>query len=469
MSINMVQVETMSRPTYKRPVTYRKATANRNEQILAQLKTGVWIYFFLLIFEGALRKWVLPSLAGPLVIIRDPVVIWIIFTAWKNGFINRNLHVAMMVTIGLIGLYTAFFLGHKNLYVALYGARILIFHFPLIFVIANIFDKEDVLKIGRATLMISIPMTLLIMLQFYSPQTAWINKTVGGEAGGGFSGAMDFYRPPGTFSFTNGNTLFFGFCSGFIIYFWFNLHEIKRIVLILATIGLLIAIPFSISRGLFFQVVIALLFAFCSILLKPKYAVHMILLVGMVIGIFILLSYTKYFSTATAAFTSRFDSANKQEGGINGVLLDRFLGGMIGAIAASSKQPFFGYGIGLGTNVGSMLMNGGRGFIISEGEWGRLIGELGPVLGLTAILIRLNLAIGMLFKSFKNLLTGNLLPWMIASFGFLAVAQHGWAQPTSLGFSVLTGGLILAALKEKKAVKPVDLVEKHPVVNKRSR
>jgi hypothetical protein len=449
----MVKMETMSLPTENSMVNCSNISIRRNELVLSQLKTGVWIYFLLLIFEGALRKWVLPSLAVPLIIIRDPIVIWLVITAWKNGFLKTNLYVAVMVTIGLIAIYTAFFLGHGNLYVAIYGARILVFHFPLIFVIGNIFDKEDVLKIARATLAISIPMTVLIVLQFYSPQTAWINKTVGGDAGGGFSGAMNFYRPPGTFSFTNGNTLFFSFCSGFVIYFWFNLHEIKRSILLIATIALLMAVPFSISRSLFFQVVIALLFAFCSVLLKPKYAFHMILLVGGVIGIFVLLSYTKYFTTATAAFTSRFDSANDQEGGLNGVFLDRFLGGMIGAIAVSTQQPFFGYGIGLGTNVGSMLTIGGRGFLISEGEWGRLIGELGPVLGLTTIFIRMNLALRILAKSFRCLLTGNLLPWMIASFGFLAVAQHGWAQPTSLGFSIFTGGLILASFKEKQSTK----------------
>ncbi len=35
------------------------------------LKKGIWLYFFLLLFEGALRKWVLPSLSAPLLIVRD--------------------------------------------------------------------------------------------------------------------------------------------------------------------------------------------------------------------------------------------------------------------------------------------------------------------------------------------------------------------------------------------------------------
>ena len=39
------------------------------------LKIGIWIYFYLLIFEGALRKWFLPSLATPLLVVRDPVAL----------------------------------------------------------------------------------------------------------------------------------------------------------------------------------------------------------------------------------------------------------------------------------------------------------------------------------------------------------------------------------------------------------
>jgi hypothetical protein len=73
------------------------------------------------------------------------------------------------------------------------------------------------------------------------------------------------------------------------------------------------------------------------------------------------------FQTATGAFTSRFEVANEAEGGLEGVLIDRYLGGMIGAIT-EVRDYFFGYGLGMGTNVGSMLLTGGQGFLISEGS-----------------------------------------------------------------------------------------------------
>ena len=39
---------------------------------MAFLRRMIWLYFFLLIAEGALRKWALPSLGAPLLVIRDP-------------------------------------------------------------------------------------------------------------------------------------------------------------------------------------------------------------------------------------------------------------------------------------------------------------------------------------------------------------------------------------------------------------
>ena len=39
------------------------------------LKIAIWLYLLLWIFEGALRKWILPSLATPLLVVRDPIAI----------------------------------------------------------------------------------------------------------------------------------------------------------------------------------------------------------------------------------------------------------------------------------------------------------------------------------------------------------------------------------------------------------
>jgi hypothetical protein len=240
----------------------------------------------------------------------------------------------------------------------------------------------------------------------------------------------------------------------FIFYFWIYQKNISRLLLLAATLSLLIAIPLSISRSLFFSVIISMLFTVFAIFHKPKYAGKMIAAGGVLIIALMILNQAPFFQTAIEAFTARFDKANEAEGGVQSVLADRYLGGMVNALQNSSQQTFFGYGLGMGTNVGSVLLSGRTQFLISEGEWGRVIGELGPLLGLAVIFLRLGLCWRLAIASYHKLALGKLLPWILLSFCLLSLPQGQWAQPTSLGFSVLIGGLMVASLKEKKIKKP---------------
>ncbi|WP_425290860.1 hypothetical protein [Spirosoma linguale] len=417
------------------------------------LKRGIWLYFWLLILEGALRKWVLPGLATPLLVVRDPIALLLIIGAWRNGQLRINGYMLGMVFIGLVGIYTAIFLGHGNLTVALFGARIVLFHFPLMFVIGAIFEREDVIKLGKMTVLISVFMSILIAIQFYSPQSAFVNRGVGGDmAGAGFDGAMGYFRPPGTFSFTNGLHLFFGFAGIFIFYFWVNAEGINRLVLLAATAGVAAAIPFSISRSLLLFVAIDFGFVAIAVLRKPQYAGRLIMLVvGALIAVAIL-SQLPVLQAPIEAFVSRFTSASDVEGGLKGSLGDRWLGGLTGALNDSFDQPFWGYGQGMGTNAGSTLLTGGsRAFLISEGEWGRVIGELGPLLGLSLILIRVSISLEFLVIGYKRLIAGDFLPWVLIGYILMMVPQAQWAQPTALGFSTMIGGLFLASLHRSRS------------------
>lgn len=414
------------------------------------IKKWIWAYFILLIFEGALRKWLLPGLSTPLLIIRDPIAIVILFMAWKWRILPSNKFMIIVMIIGIISIFTAFYLGHGNLPVALYGARIFILHVPLIFIIGQVFSYQDVLKLGKICLWISLPMTLLIAFQFYSPQSAWINRGIGGDIrGGGFTGALGYFRPPGTFSFTTGVSQFYSLTGVYIIFFWFKRSSINRLILIIATLCLLAAIPLSISRGLFFSVCVSLLFSGMILMRKPKFLLQSIVGIVLLGYLIYFLGNSNAFQDINKVFTARLNMASKAEGGAQGVFIDRYLGGMIGALNnTSSDEPFFGYGSGMGTNVGSMLLTGKSLFLISEGEWGRLIGELGLLMGLVIIIFRLVLSVQLALKAYRGIKYNNILPWLLASFALLMIPQGQWAQPTSLGFSILVGGLVLASLNK---------------------
>ena len=412
------------------------------------IKKGIWAYFFLLLFEGALRKWVVPSLATPLLVVRDPIAIWLIFLSWKKGLLPANTLLVLFTLIGIVSIYTAVFIGHGNLLIAFYGARIFLFHFPLMYVIGSAFSRSDVIKLGKVTLFLSIPMVMLIADQFFSPQTAWVNIGVGGEGSSGFSGGMGFFRPSATFSFTIGNHLFFAFVGSYLFYFLFNSKTVNSFLLFGASVALIIAIPLSISRSLFFHLIVSFIFCILAITRNSRYIGKIAVISLLLIAITSFLSRYSFVQTSIEAFTARFEHANESEGGLNGVLADRYFGGMIGALYESSNYPFFGHGIGMGTNVGSFLITRQRAFLISEGEWGRLIGELGPLMGLAVIVMRLGFSYKIASASYRKLSDGDLLPWMLLSFGLLTIPQAQWAQPTALGFSTLIGGLILASVKK---------------------
>ena len=440
-------MDRIGKPYQKKVMSKKSANIDPDRLI----KRGIWAYFLLLIFEGALRKWVLPGLATPILLIRDPLALWIIALVWQKGIFPKSLYLTATLIIGVIGLFAAMFFGHGNLAVAVYGARILLIQFPLIFAIGRIMDRNDVVEIGKVLLYISIPMALLIGLQFYSPQSAFVNRGVGGDIeGGGFSGALGFFRPPGTFSFTNGCTLFFGFVTCFVMYFWLNSKEINKTLLIMASMASVIAIPLSISRTLLVSDGIAVFFALLATVRKSEHAGKMIMFTVITFIGLIVLSQFKFFQTATETITARFETASESEGTLTNSIVERSMSGLIGGLRNSDEEPFLGYGIGMGTSVGSKLLTGKVSYLISEGEWGRLVGELGVVLGLALIVIRVLISFKLLFNAFKRLGQGDLLPWMLISFGFLLIPQGQWSQPTSLGFTVIVGGLLFASMRNDR-------------------
>lgn len=414
----------------------------------------IWVYVVLLIIEGALRKWFLPSLATPLLVVRDPIVIWLVVVGLRKGWLNF-LYVKMMMIVCTLSFVLSLLFGHHNLLVALFGWRIYFFHFPMIFIIGQMLTRDDILRICRFFLYVSIPMTVLIVIQFYSPSTAWVNLGIGGEGTAGFSGTGQFMRPSGVFSFTSGYVAFQGLVGCILFYYLVAnraLEEKYRINNCLLTIILIfnmIAIPTSISRTLFFQTVVFVTFLILTGLFKQNMRFKIVRFLCIGAAAIALLTITGMMETSISAFTTRFEEANKAEGGLEGTLGERYLGGLLGALL-NIDIPVSGYGLGLGTNVGAKLMGGNMysfGFN-GEVEWQRIVGESGFILGLLIIIIRLLFSLSLLKKSYQRLTQqSDILPWMLSAGMILSLPQGQWAIPTNLGFCVLLSGLTLAAIR----------------------
>ncbi|MEO9662534.1 hypothetical protein [Maribacter dokdonensis] len=415
------------------------------------IKIGIWIYFFLLLFEGGLRKWILPTLAGPLALVRDPIAIFLVLFSLRQGLLSKNNYLIAATFFGVTALATTFLTGHGNLGVSIYGARIMLIHFPVIFIIGKIFNKDDLLKMGKIMLWIAIPMSIIMVLQFYSPQSAWVNRGVGGDLeGAGFSGALGYYRPPGTFSFITGLTQFYGLLACFVFYFWLRPGIVNKYLLITATLGLLAAIPFSISRTLLYQTIIIFIFSIFVVSRKIKNLPKLVFGGIGIVAVLIFLSTLSILETPMEAFTSRFVGATKYEGGVSGTLIDRYLGGMFEAIRPGENQSIFGNGLGSGTNAGAkILLNTGMHKIHwVEEEWQRITYESGIILGFGFIFIRIILGIQLIALAFQRLIKDSTLPWLLVSFCLILLPNGQWGQPTSLGFAIIATGLTIASLKK---------------------
>jgi hypothetical protein len=137
-----------------------------------------------------------------------------------------------------------------------------------------------------------------------------------------------------------------------------------------------------------------------------------------------------------------------------------------------TQAPLFGYGLGIGTNAGANILTGHSMFLLTEGEWSRIVLESGKFLGLAYIFWRVALTGYIGIICIRVLKLGNLLPLFLFSAGAVSMFNGQFGQPTILGFAVITLGLTLAATKEegKDSVvdEPVEETVVRPVARSRS-
>jgi hypothetical protein len=430
-----------------------------------RIKQLLWLYFWLLIFEGALRRWILPGLSNPLLLVRDPIALLAVIWAWPVLRQRRwSQWLQPLFLIAPLAFVLAITVGHGDILTAVYGCRILVLHLPLIFVFAAVFNRDDVIRFAWLTLWLTIPMAILIAAQSSLPETHILNVGAGGVGTATFTGAADRFRPPGTFSFINGVSQFFtlGTASLFVVLYGAPIRQRGRLFCALAGIALVVAIPVSISRSLLagnLQVSAALIVA----LLLSRARVLPLLsgLLALVLAVSIATTIPAFQQTAEA-FSTRWETAAAVEAqnsdtNLNSawsVFEQRILKGFTGPLSSLDSIPVFGYGIGAGTNVGAQRLSGELTFVVGEGAWEASLGELGVPLGLALLLWRLALAIWILRLALRDSTKGNRLPLIFLGASFLNILAGQVGQPTGLGFLVVTAGLTLAACNQDPRILP---------------
>src|SRR5467141_1004452 len=433
------------------------STETPEEKAKHRVRQLIWLYLWLLLVEGALRKWALPRFSNPLLLIRDPVMLGIYFYAIKAQVFPRNV---WAVSLWIIGILSAVAILGSPLFpylplkamveVTAYGFRSNFLHLPLIFVMASVFDEEDVKKFGWWILFVMIPIGLLMAVQFKASADSFINRTAGlGEAEQLTAGGGKI-RPPGTFSFISGPVFYMSAAAAFLIYGALTRTVYKGWLLIASAAALVVGIVVSGSRSCVGSVLIVVFSMVVIFVVRPK-AVNQFgrTLLIVVIGGFIL-TRLPIFKEGAQILSDRFTtSAEAAETTITKGMIQREISEFTEGLSNIDKFPLFGYGIGVGTNVGGRILIGRPAFLLAENEWSRVLAESGPILGLAFLVWRTLLTFQLGRLSFIALKRGNLLPILLFSSGFVLLLNGQLGQPTTLGFAVILNGLCLAATRPR--------------------
>lgn len=198
------------------PRRYTGDTAVNTDQT-REFRVLLWIYVVLLVFEGALRKWILPQYSNALYLVRDPVVLYMYYRALRKGLFPVNNYIVCGFVLAGVMLATSLAADHGSLTITLYGVRCAVFYLPFIFLIPRICTVRDVEKIGTFMLVVSIPLVVLIVIQHYSPIKSFWNLAVGGK-GYQIPALYGKGRTSATFSFVTGVGEFYSFVTAFLIY-----------------------------------------------------------------------------------------------------------------------------------------------------------------------------------------------------------------------------------------------------------
>jgi len=404
------------------------------------LRRLVYAYFFLLIFEGALRKWIFPSLAGPLLLVRDPVLLGIYAMAFRRGLWPWNGWVLTAITLAVASAMASFAVGCPAA-ITLFGLRADFWQIPLIFLMPAIVTGEDARRIGRWMLMMMPAMAVLALLQFRAGPGHWLNATTGGgQQSAQLFAAAGRVRPSGTFSFVTGMVSFLALGSAFVFDGFVEGAGSAR--LWVATVAMVLALGISGSRSAILYVGFVAAAAGWTCIEDPRRLRKIATPLAAAALAYAVLHGLADFRVGLDVNKERFDDA----GGLKQGIVDRWLGDIVTAWDAEKETPWLGAGLGMGTNVGAGLATGTRQFLLAEGEWARVIMESGPALGAFFIALRLAIAVYLLRRAVRALRErDDVLPGLLLAAGVMDLTTGQWGQATVSGFAVFTAGLCLAS------------------------
>ena len=414
----------------------------------------IWVYFILLIFEGSLRKWILPDQSDLLLLVRDPIAIWIYYLAYaQNIFPSDNKYLSRLIGWTILASIVSLVVNKTHPAVIAYGIHTNFLHFPLIFVIGRVLRGKDIVRFGYAILILTLPMIFLCQAQFEGDRYDIMNVAAGGtgyqlETSGGK------VRASGTFSFVSGIVFFYCFAVAFIIYGFLRLKTFNLLVLVFSFGLTLTAMAIAGSRAVVAESLqVVACFGFLAYFRPKEFGKITFFVFGLSAVSIFLWTQVDLFGEGIEHLKLRFDEAANIEGNPVEAFFKRYLDIIT---APYFYHQFTGWtgndGIGSATRAGSEIArrfgSGGWGGA-AEISWARPIIENGIIVGLPFIFWRIWVTLDLLKNCISAIHRGNYLAIFLFGAAGPILLFGLLGQATNLGFAAFGGGLCLAASRAK--------------------
>ena len=430
-------------------------------------------FYWLLVLEGALRKWGLPQLEQALFFVRVPVALACYWLAFRHHRWPRTTQpvffcylLALVATLLVpLQLVTGGY-GQRYVLIAGYGWLNYFFYIPLAFVIAEQFQANDIQRLTRHAAWLALASVPIVVLQFFSPPSSVINLGAGLDEANQFANlgaALGYVRPTGFFSSTAGQTQFLASTAALLMATLLLPRRARHInpLLLWAGMGAVaVMTAYSQSRGAFFMLGLALAATALGGIIASRKRVLLrgALLPGALVVMMAAL-WPLLFPEAFRIFAERWTGAMASESQLFELgVFGRAFYGFYGFIHHLGDTPLFGYLLGLGGNAANQLdwvqfpaaayQWQGHGAWAEDG-WSRHIIELGPVFGLAFIGLRLYLTLWLARHAVRAARRSGDVTAIIL-FGFVGIVLlqgqitgHG----TINGFAWLFAGLCIAAAR----------------------
>jgi len=340
---------------------------------------------FILIIEGALRKWVWPEYGHYIFFLKDFVILAAYIKFYSSpSLLSKNigrkepLILLFVMFSAVICLIQAFNPNLGSPILGLFGAKNYLLYIPLIYLIAHLFEsQEELYKFLRKYLLLVVPIGLLGFVQYFSPNDSLINRYAW-EGAPDVAGWGSRPRITGTFSYISGYGTYLMICAALLLplittkerFYWKGVYVL---ILLLIIVNMFM----TGSRGpVIFFVLLLIGYLFCNNPSKVLMIFRRLVIPLMVCSIAIIWWFQPQFQL----FMERLIKTDS----------------VIWRIADSLKQLYLllttaglgGYGSGATYQAADIIRNvfhlpAGKHFpVFSEGEVGKIMLELG-VIGFT--------------------------------------------------------------------------------------